>query len=91
MFKPARALLFASLTALLAASSPSASLPSASAPGDLRRASLPAASADLPLSIMTYNVMGLPWPVAFGRDEALGRIADRLAGLRAEGINPISS
>lgn len=88
MFKPARALLFASLTALLAASSPSASLPSASAPGDLRRASLPAASADLPLSIMTYNVMGLPWPVAFGRDEALGRIADRLAGLRAEGHQP---
>lgn len=83
MFKPARALLFASLTALLAASSPSVS-----SPGDLRRASLPAASADLPLSIMTYNVMGLPWPIAFGRDEALGRIADRLAELRAQTRQP---
>lgn len=43
---------------------------------------------DLPLSVMTYNVMGLPWPVAFGRGEALGRIADRLAGLRAQGQQP---
>ncbi|KQN04628.1 endonuclease [Sphingobium sp. Leaf26] len=83
MFKPARALLFASLTALLAASSPSVS-----SPGDRRMPSPVAAKADLPLSIMTYNVMGLPWPIAFGRDEALGRIADRLAGLRVEARQP---
>ncbi|WP_311267145.1 endonuclease/exonuclease/phosphatase family protein [Sphingobium sp. WCS2017Hpa-17] len=83
MFKPARALLFASLTALLAASSPSVS-----SPGE-RHLSLPSSGQpDLPLSVMTYNVMGLPWPIAFGRDEALGRIADRLAGLRAERRQP---
>lgn len=83
MSKPVRALLFASLTALLAASSPSAS----SSPQGLALTSTAPAD-DLPLSVMTYNVMGLPWPVAFGRDEALARIADRLAGLRAQGQQP---
>lgn len=83
MFKPARALLFASLTALLAANSPSVS-----SPGDGTMPAPVAAKPDLPLSIMTYNVMGLPFPVAFGRSEALGRIADRLAGLRVDGRQP---
>ncbi|MBA4089908.1 MAG: endonuclease [Sphingobium sp.] len=83
MSKPARALFFASLTALLAASSSSVS--SSAAPD---AASARPQGATLPLSIMTYNVMGLPWPVAFGRDEALGRIADRLAVLRGEARQP---
>lgn len=37
---------------------------------------------------MTYNVMGLPWPIAFGRDRALDQVADRLASLRVAGRQP---
>ncbi|QJU56587.1 endonuclease/exonuclease/phosphatase [Sphingomonas sp. AP4-R1] len=40
------------------------------------------------LSILTYNVEGLPWPVRSGRDEAAARIAERLRGLRAKGAQP---
>jgi len=39
-------------------------------------------------SILTYNVKGLPWPIATGRSEALGAIADRLTLLRREGRQP---
>lgn len=83
MSKPLRALFFASLTVLLAASSPSAS-----SPGALGAVPTASPGPDLPLSVMTYNVMGLPWPVAFGREEALGQIADRLADLRAQRRQP---
>lgn len=34
------------------------------------------------LSVMTYNVKGLPWPIALGRSEALDQIAKRLTTLR---------
>lgn len=40
------------------------------------------------LSVMTYNVKGLPWPLASGRPAALAAIAERLAGLRREGLQP---
>ena len=40
------------------------------------------------LSVMTYNVKGLPWPVALGRDEALSSIGDRLLQLRTLGRQP---
>lgn len=51
------------------------------------RAGLPAdAAADL--SLMTYNVKGLPWPIAQGRPEAIRAIGDRLAALRAQGRQP---
>ena len=40
------------------------------------------------LSVLTYNVKGLPWPVATGRSEALGAMADRLRILRQEGRQP---
>lgn len=39
-------------------------------------------------SVMTYNVKGLPWPVAWGREEALLKIGDRLADLRIAGQQP---
>ncbi|MGN6376622.1 MAG: endonuclease/exonuclease/phosphatase family protein [Sphingomonas sp.] len=55
----------------------------------------PAASAmmqpapfDGSLSVLTYNVHGLPWPLASGRPAAFGRIATRLAALRAQGRAP---
>lgn len=39
-------------------------------------------------SVMTYNVKGLPWPIAKGRADALERIADRLADMREGGVQP---
>jgi endonuclease/exonuclease/phosphatase family metal-dependent hydrolase len=40
------------------------------------------------LSILTYNVEGLPWPVRLGRDADLSRIGARLAYLRRTGRQP---
>jgi len=40
------------------------------------------------LSVMTYNVEGLPWPARFGRAESLTQIGERLAGMRAIGAQP---
>ncbi|WCT75088.1 sphingomyelin phosphodiesterase [Sphingomonas naphthae] len=40
------------------------------------------------LSVLTYNVEGLPFPVRFGRADAAQRIAGRLAGLRVQGAQP---
>ena len=78
MLTPLRTLLFAGC-ALLAATH--------SASGDARYGQypLPASTADADdasLSVMTYNVNGLPWPVAFGREAALERIGARLAEMR---------
>ena len=53
------------------------------APMDL--ADLPANQA---LSVMTYNVEGLPFPVRFGRSSALAAIGERLQALRATGRQP---
>lgn len=40
------------------------------------------------LSVMTYNVKGLPWPVAWGRDGAANSIGQKLGELRAQGRQP---
>lgn len=40
------------------------------------------------ISVLTYNVKGLPWPVAAGRRDALLAIGDELAALRAKGRQP---
>lgn len=40
------------------------------------------------LTVLTYNVKGLPWPVASGRDQAMARIGERLAAMRREGRQP---
>lgn len=40
------------------------------------------------LSVLTYNVRGLPWPVAQRRGEALRRIGRELAEMRAAGTQP---
>lgn len=40
------------------------------------------------LSVMTFNVKGLPFPIATGRPQALARIGRRLARLRHEGRQP---
>lgn len=49
-------------------------------------ASLPGGEADL--TVLTYNVRGLPWPLALGRDEAMREIGRELAGLRRAGRQP---
>jgi endonuclease/exonuclease/phosphatase family metal-dependent hydrolase len=40
------------------------------------------------LSVMTYNVKGLPWPLALGREADLARIGERLAAYRRAGRQP---
>lgn len=40
------------------------------------------------LSVLTYNVKGLPWPVAQGRVQALDQIGNRLSDLRIQGRHP---
>lgn len=40
------------------------------------------------LSLLTYNIEGVPWPFAWNRPPAFARIAERLRQLRAAGRNP---
>lgn len=40
------------------------------------------------ISVMTYNVAGLPWPIKTGRRKALKQIAKELAALHAAGRAP---
>lgn len=40
------------------------------------------------VSVLTYNVKGLPWPVARGRDAAFAQIEKRLTAMRADGDQP---
>lgn len=40
------------------------------------------------ISVLTYNVAGLPWPIGFDRPANLARIGRELAGLRATGQAP---
>ena len=45
-------------------------------------------TASTEISVLTYNVKGLPWPFATGRASALREIGRELAALRAEGRQP---
>ena len=58
------------------------------APARLPAAVATAIDAAPSLSVLTYNVEGLPVPLAFGRSKAADRIADRLKALRAIGEQP---
>ncbi len=40
------------------------------------------------ISVLSYNVKGMPWPVAWGRDAAMEEIAGRLASSRLRGEQP---
>ena len=46
------------------------------------------AQAPAELSVLTYNIEGLPWPARSGRSEDLSRIAAQLQSLRTEGRQP---
>jgi len=48
----------------------------------------PQASADAEITVLTYNVKGLPWPFATGRATALREIGRELARMRLEGRSP---
>jgi endonuclease/exonuclease/phosphatase family metal-dependent hydrolase len=43
---------------------------------------------NISLSVMTYNVHGLPWPFASNRDVAFEKIETRLSALRKENAQP---
>jgi len=47
-----------------------------------------AAEAKSTLSVMTYNVEGLPFPLRMGRSNAAHRIADKLRMMREAGLQP---
>lgn len=40
------------------------------------------------ISVLTYNVRGLPWPLASGRGDALRAIGQELAQMRQSGVQP---
>ncbi|TZG27789.1 endonuclease/exonuclease/phosphatase family protein [Sphingomonas montanisoli] len=40
------------------------------------------------ISVLTYNVEALPWPINSGREHDLARIAERLRTLRRSGVAP---
>ncbi|MDO7835573.1 endonuclease [Sphingobium sp. HBC34] len=48
----------------------------------------PALAGSHGLTVMTYNIKGLPWPIAFDRGAAVERIGDRLARMRRAGQHP---
>lgn len=51
-------------------------------------APMPVETASTELSVLTYNVKGLPWPIATGRAKALREIGQELAQMRREGRQP---
>lgn len=60
-----------------------------SAPPDRALVGLrPEAPASAEISVLTYNVKGLPWPIAIGRARALRRIGRELAAMRETGRQP---
>ncbi|WP_374467873.1 endonuclease/exonuclease/phosphatase family protein [Phenylobacterium sp.] len=71
----------------------SMAVPLAAAPAPPPAAApLPVARVDAPhsaeISVLTYNVKGLPWPVAKGRARALREIGEELAAMRRERRQP---
>jgi endonuclease/exonuclease/phosphatase family metal-dependent hydrolase len=70
----------------LVAAAAVAPLPICQAVGDSPPPVARTASAEV--SVLTYNVRGLPWPFAIGRAAALKAIGRELATLRAEGRQP---
>jgi endonuclease/exonuclease/phosphatase family metal-dependent hydrolase len=60
--------------------------PSTSYDLELNKSTWPAPAAAI--SIMSYNIKGLPWPIAFGREEAISAIGRRLGAMRPLGAQP---
>lgn len=80
--RPFRSALLASVLALLmGAAAPSSQ-------GESRSIAIDPVSFTGQLSVMTYNIHGLPWPIAWDRPAQFSRMADTLRALRAKGLNP---
>ncbi len=58
------------------------------APRALTLTSQASAPVSAQITVLTYNVRGLPWPIALRRGEALHRIGRELARLRRGGLQP---
>lgn len=54
----------------------------------LEKTSATAPRDGMEITVLTYNVKGLPWPIALGRGRALKEIGRELAELRREGRQP---
>jgi len=65
-----------------ATATPVVTVPSVSAPPSAET------TASAEVSVLTYNIRGLPWPLAQGRSHALKEIGRELAALRAQGRQP---
>lgn len=74
------------LSAGLAVGGASLAQPVASPDFALKRVNSTAPSGEV--SLMTYNVKGMPWPAAWNREASLRQIGERLAAMRAEGRQP---
>lgn len=83
-------LVFCAQAALSGCSSHPDNPSTAEAPGKPPRIKVDLASgtASTDISVMTYNVAGLPWPIKKGRRAALKDIAAEIGKLRAEGRAP---
>jgi endonuclease/exonuclease/phosphatase family metal-dependent hydrolase len=76
-----RSLLFAAIGSLLCFASARDSV-------GLAHSVSPARPFDGTLSVLTYNIKGSAWPIAWGRPAAFRAIAGRLRDLRSAGRNP---
>lgn len=54
----------------------------------LQPASIEPTTGTAQISVLTYNIRGLPWPIALNRGKALREIGRELAAMRREGRQP---
>ena len=84
MFKTSFTILFAFIGALSPIGIGETGLRDQAVAADTVRVERP----DNVLSVMTYNIKGLPWPIALDRNDALDRIGERLAMMRRDRRQP---
>ncbi|MDF2901939.1 MAG: hypothetical protein K0Q62_1998 [Phenylobacterium sp.] len=75
------------MASVLAAASTNAPVSGAISPAPIV-ADRPSEVRSTEISVLTYNVRGLPWPIAKGRAKALKKIGAELAAMRREGRQP---
>lgn len=85
MSKPIFALALAGIALTAAGLSPALS---GTVPAPLQFAATPSLLPRGEISVLSYNVKGLPWPLAAGRPAALEAIGDELAEMHARGTAP---
>ena len=78
----------AAAAAIMIPITPAASNPDALRSWAAEASEFAEAPQSLEISLLTYNVKGVPWPVAAGRAAALRAIGEELARMRREGRQP---